>query len=157
MVGKERVAKIFGENRAFMFGVAFNHTRSPQDAEDIVQDTGMRMLSQRQEPTDERGFTYTLANHEAHGFLDHKNAGKRDERKTVPLDPSNPAHHRLVPSAEQTALQRMEIREADPLARLNGAGYTVREIAEATGMNLHTVSSHIDRWRKKASGEREDF
>lgn len=154
---RERVAGIFYRNRAFMFGVAFNHARKPQDAEDIVQNAGARMVSQRQEPADERGLVYTLVNHEAHGFLDYKKAERRDERKTVPLDPSNPTHHRLVPSAEQTALQQMEIREADPLARLNGAGYTVREIAEATGMNPHTVSSHIDRWRKKKLEEREGF
>ncbi|MBI3069935.1 MAG: sigma-70 family RNA polymerase sigma factor [Candidatus Levybacteria bacterium] len=133
------------------------NTRSPQDAEDIVQSAGIRMLSQRIDPVDERGFAYTIVDHEAHTFLDHEGAQKRNRGKTEPIDPSNPSHQRVAPSAEQTALQRMEIREADPLARLNGAGYTVREIAEATGMNLHTVSSHIDRWRKKASGEREDF
>lgn len=136
-----------------MFGVAFNHVLCPEDAEDIVQNAGMRMLSQREVPEDERGFAYTIVDHEAHDYLDKESAVKRDRRRTEPWDSDNPLHHPVAPSAEEVALRRIElasiVEQASPLLLMHAVGFTDAELSGMTSLHVDTVDSRISKERKR--------
>lgn len=44
-MNKEIIGRIYQERRGLMFGVAFAHTGNPQDAEDVVEEAGLRKKS----------------------------------------------------------------------------------------------------------------
>lgn len=159
-IEKDRVGEIFEMQRAFMFGVAFNHTLCPEDAEDVVQNAGMRMLSQQCVPQDERGFAYTLVDHEAHDYLDQASAAKRDRSRTDSWNPDNPLHHPVAPSAEDVALRNIDLASilgnVSPLLLMHAAGFTDTELSEKMSLHIDTVDSRIrdERKRLRRLGER---
>lgn len=132
-----------------MVGVALGITGNVEDAEDSTQEASIRMLSQREDPPDDRAFAYTIVCRESHIFFKRAHAAKRDARRTEFLDSSNPLHQRATPSAEETVFARQTIREANPYARALGEGYTAREIAQVTRRRENVVYDRAEDWRNR--------
>lgn len=147
---KERVGTIYARNRSFMFGYAYSCLGNREDAEEVVQNTGIRMMTQREDPPDERAFAFTLVRHEVLGFLQYQHRQMRDSRLTVPLN--SKAHDKPVESAEEAVLKRESIEESDAYARAFGEGYTGREIAEHTRMHEKAIYDRVAIWRTRESG-----
>lgn len=152
---KEKVSRIYQDNRAFMFGVAFNAlSYSVEDAEDAVQDAAIKMMRQKKDPpsSQERGLAFTMTKYAAGDIKDAQQAGCRDVGKTEPLDVDNPLHDkRTAPSAEHEAIIDMEykrvVSQTPPVVLFNAAGFTARELAERSGRPQKTIESDIHNWR----------
>lgn len=74
---KTTVARIYSEQRAFMFGVALGRTRCPEDAEDVVQEAGILLMRQRTEPADERALAYTAVDYSERNLRQQRAARRR--------------------------------------------------------------------------------
>ena len=147
-----------------MYGVAYSRCGHRQDAEDVVQDAAIVLLKQETTSGDERGIAWTVTDYALKDRRQRESAKARggtgqtrpdrqtDERvSTRSLDGIRAERLPAVASAERTALARMELSavlEAAPLeARLAAAGYTHREIGEATSTPPQTVYSRVMKWR----------
>ena len=147
-----------------MYGVAYSRCGHHQDAEDVVQDAAIVLLKQETTSGDERAIAWTATDYALKDRWQRESAKARggtgqarpdrqtDERvSTRSLDGVRVGSLPVVASAERTALARMELAallETAPLeARLAAAGYTLREIGEATSTPPQTVYSRVTKWR----------
>lgn len=141
-----------------MVNVALRHTPNRDEAEDIVQNAAIKLISQQTLPADERGLAYTVTNHAAYDFFDSENAKKRDRRKTELLDEGISKHHQSSPSAEEEALNRLYLKEVISIAPQEvlalACGYTMREISEKLNLHPECVSSRIRYFRKSINTTR---
>jgi|SRR3989344_8353074 len=178
---KEKIGRIYEENRPFMFGVAFNALDyNVEDAEDAVQDAAVKMMKQRKDPplSQERGFAYTMARYAAGEIRDYQTAQCRDTGKAHYLDTvdhetdeEKPITHGngglevkdidrqvSVKSAEQQYFLEQAVRDAVAIApsvvMMEAVGYSLKEIAETTGEKQKKVDSQIWRWQQEQKRRR---
>jgi RNA polymerase sigma-70 factor (ECF subfamily) len=151
--------EMFQEHGAAVYRFALVMLRHPQDAEDVVQDTFVKLLSHLHHGgnTDNvRGWLFTVA---AHGARDRQRRRMRwipwasDHERSVdpPVLPDEDGRRR----AARDALQRLAPRDRLLIAlRANGLSY--RDIAAAAGIRPPSVgrllARALDRWAE-ASGE----
>lgn len=145
------ISKIAEKDISGMFTAAFWHSRSREEAYDIVQDAFVDMLTgaMPSQPQYERTWLTRVVINAAKQY-------RRRERKhsgrQVSLDVKNRMHHPKVESTEDTALRNIELAEvvalAGPLVLAKSAGFTFQEIAEATGKTIAAVKSQTHRERE---------
>ena len=134
--------------------------KSPEDAEEVVQDafTKMYLYADKYQPQEGASFSswmYTILNRVAYT----KYAAKRKEwEKTATLDPE---HHESLPDARAEFLEDLSIRDeviaalskipetAAKLLRLQFIeGKSQEEIAEAENLSIPAVKTRIHRAKK---------
>lgn len=150
----ERVERIYTDNYHFMLKLAYGHTRSVPEAQEVVQECSLRMLNSQSEANlPDRSIAYKVAEQSSHKFLQSLRAECRDYRKIEPLDLENPHHHPTVPSAEDEALKKMELEEALKTTpwevRMAAYGYSLREISRLTKLPEQTIYYRVWSWRQR--------
>lgn len=135
--------------------------RSPQDAEDIVQESYLRAFRafERYRGGDPRAWLLSIVRNTSYSWL-----RRRGELVEGSLDPADFADDvalgpeaRLISQSDglvlRHALDRLpvEYREVMVLRELEGLSY--REIAEITGAPLGTVMSRLSRARRQLQNE----
>ena len=151
--------KLFEEHGAAVYRFAILMLRHPQDAEDVVQETFLKLLNHLSiggNTENLRGWIFTVA---AHGARDRQ----RTRRRWVPWAP---VHESTVGPedfpdedgrlrAARVALHRLSARDRLLIA-LRGSGLSYRDIATSTGVRATSVgrllARALDRWAK-AYGE----
>jgi RNA polymerase sigma-70 factor (ECF subfamily) len=152
---RERSRELFQEHGAAVYRFAVLMLRQSQDAEDVVQETFLKLLTHlASDGSTEniRGWLFTVAAH----------AARDRQRRRQRWIPWAPAHEPVVPPPElpdedgrlkaaREALHRLPSRDRMLLA-LRGSGLTYREIAAASGIRPASVgrllARALDRWSR---------
>jgi RNA polymerase sigma-70 factor, ECF subfamily len=159
---REQVVQHFRAHGAALYRFSCVLLHNPQDAEDVVQETFLKLLKHLQAGAADcnlRGWLFTVA---AHGCRDRQ----RLRRRWLPWAPS---YDRAVPAAEglaeaedrqilESSLRRLAQRDRLLLA-LRAEGLSYREIAAAIGIHVGSVGSLLARalvrWEREYSAQRD--
>ncbi|HEV8255190.1 MAG TPA: sigma-70 family RNA polymerase sigma factor [Vicinamibacteria bacterium] len=151
----EEVLRHFREQGAALYRFSLTLVRNPADAEDVVQETFLKLLRHLQERGPDanlRGWLFTVAAH----------ACRDRQRLRIRWRPWAPAYDSAVPpvdaaaEAEEqqialTCLQRLPERDRLLLA-LRAQGLSYREIGAATGIKTTSVGTllarALQRWER---------
>ena len=160
MDGSSEVAReLFREHGTALYRFAAVLLRDHQDAEDVVQETFMKLLAHLQadgDLTNARGWLFTVAAH----------AARDRQRRRLRWIPWRPIHDPAVPPAPlpdedgrltraRAALQRLPDRDR-LLLLLRAQGLSYREIAAAAGLNPVSVGRLLARAVARWAGTRKD-
>ena len=149
----EEVARDYGR---FLYTLAFRLTADRQDAEDLVQETLLRVRRglRTYRPGSMEGWLTRIA---TNCFIDQTR--RRRRRPEVPLDDDNDRDLRAAPGADddllatsisadvQAALMALPPEYRVPVVLCDVAGRSYEEIAETLSVPLGTVRSRIHRGR----------
>ena len=155
----EAARALFREHGAALYRFAAVMVRHHQDAEDVVQETFMKLLAHLEadgELTNARGWLFTVAAH----------AARDRQRGRLRWLPWRPIHDRRVPPPQladedgrltraRAALQRLPQRDR-LLLLLRAQGLSYRDIAEAAGLNPASVGRLLARAVERWAGTRKD-
>ena len=157
----EAARALFREHGAALYRFAAVMVRHHQDAEDVVQETFLKLLAHLEadgELTNARGWLFTVAAH----------AARDRQRGRLRWLPWRPIHDRRVPPPQladedgrltraRAALQRLPQRDR-LLLLLRAQGLSYRDIATAARIKPASVgrllARAVDRWA--ATGSRKD-
>lgn len=146
---RARVLESFREHGAAVYRLALVLLRHHQDAEDVVQETFLKLLRHLEGGGDDRnlrGWIFTVAAH----------ACRDRGRFRVRFVPWSPTHDRPAPSPAaqeeeeerwrglRTAMERLSSRDR-LLVTLRAQGLRYREIAEAAGLQPASVGQLLTR------------
>ena len=147
------LARLYERLRRNVYALALELLRSPEDAEEVLQDTFVKLFdnARRFDPArgSARAYIYVIARNEARMRL---RAARSRPVKANEIDirrPHSLLHARKRDHATHLTLDRVlcQLKESDR-ELLEGsfyAGYTHDELAEQTGLPLGTVKSRIRR------------
>ena len=157
----EAARDLFREHGAALYRFAAVLVRHHQDAEDVVQETFLKLLAHLEaggELNNTRGWLFTVAAH----------AARDRQRRRTRWIPWGPAHDgRVAPphlpdedgrlARARAALRRLPERDRLLLA-LRAQGLSYRDIAAASGINPASVgrllARAVDRWAGTPEGRR---
>jgi RNA polymerase sigma-70 factor (ECF subfamily) len=159
---REQVVQHFRAHGAALYRFSCVLLHSPQDAEDVVQETFLKLLNHLQAGrghSNVRGWLFTVAAH----------ACRDRQRQRQRWRPWAPEHDRAVPPVESVAeAENLEIAQASMrrlperdrvLLVLRAEGLSYREIVEATGIPLGSVGTFLARalarWEREYSAHRD--
>ena len=159
--------RLFAEHGAAVYRFALVLVRHHQDAEDVVQETFMKLLQHLQDggaATNLRGWLFTVA---ANAARDRQ----RRRSRWLPWTPANETSVEPVPLRDEDGRIRAlkdSIRQLSDrdrlLLALRAQGLSYREIASAAGVNPASVGQFlaraIERWTQAVEierGERHDM
>lgn len=147
--------QVFAQYRSRLQGYIGRIVRSPDEVDDLVQDTFLHVWSRKQggEVASPRAYLFRTARHVAIDTLRHKAV----RRGHADLDEQPESQLPTVPPSEQLIEQRQELdraleliaqmppqcRKVFLLRRLHGLSH--REIASRLGISVRTVENHIAR------------
>ena len=149
----EAARDLFREHGAALYRFAAVLVHHHQDAEDVVQETFLKLLvhlEMQGDLTNARGWLFTVAAH----------AARDRQRRRMRWIPWRPAHDRQVPpprlpdedgrlTRARAALQRLPARDR-LLLLLRAQGLSYRDIAAAADLNPASVgrllARAVDRW-----------
>jgi RNA polymerase sigma-70 factor (ECF subfamily) len=155
----DEVRELFREHGPAVYRFAVMLLRHHQDAEDVVQETFVKLLTHLGaggRDDNLRGWLFTVAAH----------AARDRQRRSSRWIPWSSAHERVVDPpglpdedgrlrAAREALQRLSTRDRMLLA-LRASGLSYQEIAAASGIRPSSVgrllARAIDRWSRKTAG-----
>jgi RNA polymerase sigma-70 factor (ECF subfamily) len=145
---EDEVARQFREQGAALYRFSRTLLRDHQDAEDVVQETFLKLLSHLQARGDEsnlRGWLFTVA---AHACRDRQRFRLRwrpwattDEPAVAPVDAAADAEERQMAAG---ALRSLPARDRLLLA-LRAEGLSYREIAATAGIHTPSVGTLLAR------------
>ena len=153
---------LFAEHGAAVYRFALLMLRHPQDAEDVVQETFLKLLhhvSAGGRAENLRGWLFTVA----------ANAARDRQRRRMRWVPWSDHHEPVIPAAQlpdedgrwhaaREALQRLGPRDRLLLA-LRASGLSYRDIAAASGIRAASVgrllARALDRWGQASDQVRE--
>jgi RNA polymerase sigma-70 factor (ECF subfamily) len=144
----DEVLRHFQEQGAALYRFSLTLLRNPQDAEDVVQETFVKLLSHLRRQgadTNLRGWLFTVA---AHACRDRQRFRLRwlpwapaYDSAVAPVDEAAEAEERRLAAA---SLQRLPDRDRLLLA-LRAQGLSYREIAVAAGVQASSVGTLLAR------------
>jgi RNA polymerase sigma-70 factor (ECF subfamily) len=152
---RQVVLALFQEHGAAVFRFALVLLRNPQDAEDVVQETYLKLLNHLQaggDRTNLRGWLFTVAAHACRDRI-------RRRARWIPWTSTNdrPVQPPSLPDedgrirAVRDAMQRLGARDRLLLA-LRAQGLSYREIADAAGLRPASVgrllARAVGRWQR---------
>ena len=143
--GKENIEDVYQRHVVMLYRVAYSFMKNGPDAEDMVQETFVRLLHS--------GMTFHSPEHEKAWLIVTarnvcKNELARARRREVPLEEA-PAHY--VPELSDTllALRSLPEKYRLPLYLYYYEGYSTAETAEMLGKPAATVRSDLRRGRER--------
>lgn len=152
-----------------VFALAQQMLGSREDAEEVVQDTFVKVFEHagryRPERGSARAWIYTIARNECRMRLRRRGARPRQDRDHDVHDPASPlpGQGRADPDARlqvKRILSGLDAEEAELVSDVFLRGYSHRELAERNGAPLGTVKSRIRRallkLRQRLGDELED-
>lgn len=139
-----------------LYGFALSLAGSPDDAEDLVQECGVRALAARRAPRDEPAYRAWLFTILRNAFLDRLRRRseipvEEPEAEVPPLDWSAIAREeqRLVNVLTVRAgLARLPLAQREIIALVDIAGFSYAEAAAQLGVPVGTVMSRLSRARQ---------
>ena len=153
--------RLFEEHGAALFRFCRGVLRHTGDAEDVVQETFLKLLHHLQQGGDRRNLKSWLFTVAANACRDRTRwrlrwlpwAAERDDRTVDPIDPAGEV--RLKPDTTEQARTafRTLARRDRLLLSLRAQGLSYKDIAVASGIREQSVgrllARALDRWRKK--------
>ena len=162
-VATNRTRELFQEHGTAVYRFAVALMRHPQDAEDVVQETFLKLLQHLEAGgnTDNlRGWLFTVA---ANAARDRQRRGMRwlpwttdhDASVAPPVLPDEDGRHRALRASMRQLPERDRL-----LLALRAQGLSYREMAAAAGVNETSVGQFlaraIERWARAFEQERGD-
>lgn len=154
----EAAKALFEEHGASVYSFAMVLLRHPQDAEDVLQETFLKLLRHLSDGGDRsnlRGWLFTVA---AHAARDRQRRALRWMPWAAAREPSVPAPQ-LADEDGRLEAARATMRRLAPrdrlLLALRAQGLSYREVAAAAGIRPTSVgrllARAVDRWQRAAS------
>ena len=147
------MAELYGRLGGHVYTLAVKLLRSPEEAEEVVQDTFLKLYnanSYRTVNRSPRAYVYTIARNLALSRLRERSARplKADawdvydpQAGFAAPDPADPTTNLLV----ERLLSKLSVEERTLLEQNLFEGYTHAELSQRTGMPLGTVKSKLRR------------
>jgi RNA polymerase sigma factor (sigma-70 family) len=144
----EELDKLYRTYRQALYTSALSITRSPEGAEDAIQDAFYRLYRLEQRPANFKAYVWSAVRHAAIDQL------RRRPREAKPLDgsifdpgpaPDRQAEERILAERVTAALEDLSDDEREAVVQHLYGGLTFREIAEARGLPLGTITSWYQR------------
>ena len=160
-VAADRTRELFSEHGAAIYRFAVSLMRHPQDAEDVVQETFLKLLQHLEAGGNSdnlRGWLFTVA---AHAARDRQRRGMRwlpwssdhDARVEPPVLPDEDGRERAVRASMRQLPERDRL-----LLALRAQGLSYRDVASAAGVKESSVGQFlaraIERWTRAFEQER---
>jgi RNA polymerase sigma-70 factor (ECF subfamily) len=153
----EAARALFDEHGAAVYRFAAVLLRHHQDAEDVAQETFLKLLRHLTaggDTTNLRGWLFTVA---AHAARDRQRRAMRWLPWTAAREPAAPAHP--IDEDDRLEVGRAPMQRLAPrdrlLVGLRAQGLSYREIAAAAGIKPSSVgrllARAVDRWQRAAS------
>ena len=155
----EAAKALFDEHGAAVYRFAVVLLRRPEDAEDVLQETFLKLLrhlGSGGETSNVRGWLFTVA---AHAARDRQRRASRWLPWGAAREPSVPPPE-LADEDGRLEVARGTLRRLPPrdrlLLALRAQGLSYRELADATGIRPASVgrllARALDRWQRAAKG-----
>lgn len=145
--------RIMDATRGLVYGAALRITRVREEAEDVLQETYLRLWTHRVEVEDVGGWLRRVATNLS---LDRVRRRKREQEKPPPV-PSEPQEAKALPNDRlQEALNRLDPERQEVFILRIFGGLSYREIALKVGISLGTVMSRLHRARRDLYHELKD-
>lgn len=161
-VSDDALSRIIREHHSPLVKHVKGRVRSPSDAEDIVQETWIRLMARMTEAEEQgairnlRAFLYRVAGNLSIDHLRrrkvraHLEMGSIDEDEALQVASQVPLADEVLISAEQqrafeAALRTLPVRARKALLLSRVRGWTYPRIADELGVSLRTVSNDIER------------
>lgn len=147
---REEVLELFDRHHNAVYRLALSCTRSPQDAEDVVQTVFLKLLETGRgpEPGREKAWLLKVA---ANAGRDLLRAKRR--RQWEPLDEEMPAFRRLEEGRLFAAVMSLPETYRAAVYLHYFEGYTLEELARFFKVSPSAVSMRLHRARKKLEQE----
>ena len=130
-----------------LFRLAYSYLKSRADAEDVMQETLLKLYTERTDfdsPEHERYWVVRVAVNESRKVL-----RSPWRRRTLPLEGWDGAAEEEEPSGVLEAVLALEGKYRLPVYLYYYEGYSVQEAAAILGLNPSTVQTRLQRAREK--------
>lgn len=146
-IGTERTEQLIREHADMIYRIALHNVSNPSDAEDIMQDVALALLTKCPDDLDEIAVKHWLIRvtiNKCRSF--HRQFWQR-KRESIDdhLELEAPGEDRGV----MEEVMELPKKERNIIYLFYYEQYSIKEIAEILRMNANTVSSHLQRARKK--------
>lgn len=138
--------QLVDEYSDMIYRIAYQNLRSSYDAEDIMQDVFLSLLKSNAEFSDSAHIKAWLIKVTVNKCIDFKKSARN--RTTVTLDEQS-AHYDSEEQGVMDEIFRLPEEERNIIYLYYYEGYTISEIAQILGKKQNTVSSKLQRARKK--------
>lgn len=148
---KEAFCRIMDMYKDRIYGIAYRVTGSAQDAEDILQETFLKLWKFRQDINTEGELYPWIKRVALNMSIDYRRKKKREDKRIEENmeQPQEKINTNVQEQVTQLALDSLdEDKRSVFLLRVIG-GYSYQEIAQRLGLSIGTVMSRLHRARKE--------
>ncbi|MCD8116006.1 MAG: RNA polymerase sigma factor [Oscillospiraceae bacterium] len=140
------ILELYEAHKQMVYRLALSYTKSPQDAEDVCQTAFLRLLEHRGEitPRKERQWLATVTANLCKSLL--RSAWRR---KTEPLDGLELPFDAPEENEVFQAVMSLKEEKRAVIYLYYYEGYSTAEVGQILGLKRSTVSTRLDRARKR--------